>query len=359
MESFCSQAYTSKGLITLKTNAPKSIYTYILKGYPDSLKQKFIEKIKNSTDCECSSSYNYNEKPVSLLCKDKGFRIIDGTFPNTAEPEIYGITDSIIDIGAFQNTSALQKDTSKIMYLFNEIKKEEKRCVGFISAAKGIVDDCRRCEASYINRSEINRFSSKLWKRYGIIPSGCVGNETKFFADILNGEGTAFPFEKFSGLCETVSIISDFSSVISYHIADKLRLYALSCGLDVISFADFLDTATIRHIIIPELKYGFYSAGRNSDINITNQKKIKTFRFMNQNCSDYIKNKKQFCRKAYCELMHEAAESIKRIDDLKQRLDNIYFSATDISSFICNNELKVTRIDKSLQKVYNVNDFCL
>lgn len=357
MKSFCSQAYTSKGIVTLNPHTSEEIFTYIFKGYPNSLKRDFLERISNISESNGICAYDYNGQPISFLCEEKGFFITDGTFPNVAEPKTYGITDSVIDISAFQNPLILQKEKENAIHFFNEIKKEEKRCAGFISAAKGIYDDCRRYEEPFINKPHLNRFAAGLWKKYGTAPSGKIGKETKYFAEVLNGNGMDFPFNKFSSMCETVSVINDFSSSVSACVADKIRLYALSCGFDVLSFVDFLDAETVRHVIVPQLKYGFFSKGRYAGCQIENSKQIRKSRFYIHGNMDSVKSKKQFCRKAYYELTDEASKSIKRIEKLKNSLDNIYLSATDTEEFIGKNELKVTRIDKSLQKVYNIGAF--
>lgn len=359
MDNFCSQAYTSKGLVSLKSRAADIKFTYIMKGYPDSLKRFFLKKLLTSADSCFNAAYDYNNSPVCLYCREKNFQIVDGTYPLTAEPETYGITDTIIDLSAFQNLQKLTEKRDIAANLFKSIKKEEKRCRDFISAAKGISDDCRRHESQYIDRSSLNRFASRLWKRYGTPPSGRVGTETKYFADALSGYGMSFNFEKFSSMCKTVSVINDFSSVVSVSVADKIRLYALSSGFDVISFVDFLDAETVRHVIIPELEYGIYSARFSEDGNFENCRKIRKSRFLSRESSEYIKNRSSFCKKAYSEFISEAANSIKAIENLKNRLDKIYLSATDINRFIFNNEQKVTGIDKSLQKVYNGDNCCI
>ncbi len=355
MEMFCSQAYTSKGLISLVKKASDADFTYILKGYPAALKHSLLKELLNSTGFDCAAAYDYNNSPIYLYCKEKGFQIIDGTYPNAPVPETYGIADSVVDLNSFQDMRLLSRSKAEALSLFNEIRKEEKRCAGFLSAAKGIAAGCKRQENAFVIRPALNRFSARLWKKYGMPPSGRVGTETRYFADFLTASGFRFNYEKFNSMCGTVSVIEDSSAAVSESVADKIRLYALSCGFDVISFVDFLDAETVRHIIIPELEYGIYSADFSCAANIENGRKIRKSRFLKPDYSEHLKNKTAFCRKAYSELAEEAAKSIKTIEILKKRLDKIYLDATDTDSFISENALRITGIDKSLQKVYNVN----
>ena len=335
MNSFCSQAYTSGGLTTLKSSKADSEFTYILKGYPHSLKQKIITEIQNSADCECEIAYDYNEKPVSLRCRERNFRIVDGTYPHFNEPETYGITDKIIDLSAFQSHEALRSRRDEAIKLFGKIRKEEKRCAGFISAAKGIADDCRRIESPALSTSKINRFALRLWQKHGTPPRGKVGTEKKFFADVPTENGLDFAFKRFGDMCRNIFIINDFSCAASSQLTEKMKLYALSCGFDVISFVDFLDGQTVRHIIIPELEYGIYCE-RAVRAPFEDAKYIRKSRFLKEEYSESCKNRALFCKKAYNELVNEAVKSLKNIENHKKCLENIYISATNEKSFLIN-----------------------
>ncbi|MCQ2479703.1 MAG: hypothetical protein MJ120_03600 [Clostridia bacterium] len=329
MNYFCSQAYTQNGLTYIRNQTAKSDnFTYIFKGYPNSLKAELLRKLQNSAGCECLMEYDYNESPVSLMCAGRGFSVVDGTAPNCAEPLTYGITDALIDLNAYQNQEELRNRKDEILSLFREIKKEEHRCAGFISAARGIAEDCRRIEMPSLNKPKINRFSARLWKTYGTPPTGKIGREKKYFANVLTSDGCSFPFSAFSDLCERISVINDFSMSAASIITDKIRLYALSSGHDVISFLDFLDGKTVRHIIIPEISYGIYCE-KTSSVTFENAKRIRKTRFIKEDFADNFKPRSNFCKKAYNELIAESVKTLKSVDYLKNKLDNVYLSVTN------------------------------
>lgn len=334
MNSFCSKAYTSGGLTEIGNRAADGEFTYILKGYPCALKEKFITEIQNSSDCECEIFYDYNEKPFSLRCRGRHFRVIDGTH-SPCEPETYGITDKIIDMSAFQNPEILRNRKEEALELFAEIKKEEKRCTGFISAAKAIADDCRRVESPALSVSKINRFASRLWGKHGTPPRGKIGTEKKYFAEVLTENGADFAFRKFGEMCRNIFIIKDFSSAASSLLTEKIRLYALSCGYDIISFIDFLDGQSLRHIIVPDLEFGIYCE-RAVHAPFESVKYIRKGRFLKEDYSESCKNRVVFCKKAYTELTGEAVKSLKIIENHKKVLDNLFISATNEKSFLIN-----------------------
>lgn len=334
MEQFCSQAYTSSGLITIGNHTGGDLFTYILKGYPDALKKRLITEAVNSADCGCRTLYDYNGLPFLTECSEKGFLISDS---DLFKPETCGITDTLITPYPFLNRQLIESRRDRALFLFSEIKKEEKRLTGFISAARSLAADCRKIEKQSLNTSYINRFTFGLWKQYGCSPTGKIGKETKYFADVLTSDGIDFPFEKFSGYCTRVSAADDFSSVIAESVADKIRLYALSCGLDVISFVDFLDARTVRHIIVPELKYGIYCERMPCDGKISGVKRMRRSRFFNREKSEHFRNRISFCRKAFGELIKEAEKLLKKTEMLKKQLDEIYLSAADCDGFIKEN----------------------
>ena len=191
MEPFISQAYTAGRLSALKTQNTNGLFTYILKGYPRSLKRELIKSVQNVCG-KCEAEYDFCAEPFSLVCREKGFAITDGTSPFTAEPETYGISDCIIDLGTYQNSAVLQSRRDEALALFREIGRLEKRCSEFISAAKGIADGCTETEAPAVNRPALNRFAARLWKKYGRPPTGRIGRETKYFAEVLTPSGLVF-----------------------------------------------------------------------------------------------------------------------------------------------------------------------
>lgn len=336
MDTFCSQAFTSKGLKTLKMQSENNgLFTYYLKGYPDALKRQLLSAISEQTDCV--TAYDYTGSPISLICRQKNFQITDGTYPVIREPETYGITDAIINLGKYQPLRLSDVSADKASALFNEIKKAERRCTGYISAAEGVAEDCRKTEKSHIDSRRINRFVSSLWRKHGTSPTGRIGKETRYFAEVPTADGMDFPFKKFSGYCRTVSVISDFSSAFADFTADKIRLYAISCGYDVISFVDFLDGETVRHIVIPELEYGVCCEKLSPAPEIENAVRIRKNRFLSAEYNGRCKNRAAFCTRAYRELMEEAEKSIKDIRILKKQLDEIFLCATDSDRFIREN----------------------
>ena len=74
----------------------------------EKLQELTPEEIAQVSGVSSLSFYDYNEKPFSLRCRGRHFRVIDGTHSPSCEPETYGITDKIIDMSAFQNPEILR-----------------------------------------------------------------------------------------------------------------------------------------------------------------------------------------------------------------------------------------------------------
>ncbi len=330
MNRFCNCAYTSQGLKYIKPQIKNDTYNIVIKGYPCSLIRKFIREAEKLS--ECNVFYDYNGNPVALYCENKNIYITDGMLPSSAEPVTFGAADDLVYLGQYENKNSLRKNSDRIVSLINSIGKCEKKCVSYLETMCGIAEDMKRTEKSCMNINKINRFASKLWKKYGTPPNGRVGKETIVFSDYITPHGEKIAFDEFNSVCKNITVVNDFSFLVSEIIVEKIRLYALGCGYDVISCADYLNMSKIRHIIIPELQYAVFSERQSTD-KICG-KRIRNTRFVSDDYSQISKNRIVFYKKAFYELEQQASKSLQLIENMKNKLDEIYLSSWNGESFI-------------------------
>ena len=111
-------------------------------------------------------------------------------------------------------------------------------------------------------------------------------------------------------------------------ITDRLRRYAVSCGMDVISCMSFLNPFGVpEHVIIPDIRFGVYS--QRGKVLIKGTKRIRASRFLSDEMSELAKNRISFSLKALGGLIDEAAQSLEKIREGEKMLDKFYFEATD------------------------------
>lgn len=334
MNGLVSDSYTSKGFISFERKVfPPDCFTYIMKGYPDSAKTEFMNSIIND-EKNCAVWYDHAEKPRVIFCEDKNVCVKDGTYPYTADVRTYGAADKIIDLSAFQLGPELKSQAVRVNDLMTLIKKEEQRCERYLLSCAGIVNDCKRIEKSNIDSKKLNRYVSKLWQRYSKGLKGRVGSESKFFSSVISADGIVNHDSAFTENCSSIIIVNDWSGCTADIIIEKIRLYALSGGYDVISCADILFPDDVaQHIIIPELQLGIYRQRNAGMPEFKSYKRIHSRRFLIKETSDCIRNRISFSKKAYSDLINEAVASVKKIRFYNDELDKIYGGNFDFDGF--------------------------
>lgn len=344
MENICTSAYTSKGFVALKGFEQANAYTYYLKGYPKELKQNIIENAAKRFE-DYSLCRDYNGIITGMLCEEKNICVLDAAYPFKSEPLTYGATDRIIDLSKYQNIKNLKENADSVLMLMKDYKKQEARCVRYLAAAKGIVDDCKRIERDNIDIRKLNRYASKLWQKYGEKPCGKVGTERKCFTDYVSKDGVVAEKSIFEKECSTVIIINDFFGTVADMIIEKIRLYALGCGADVISSVDFLHPDAVPyHIVIPGLGIGIYREQKSREVSFKGGKRIYSGRFYLKDNTEVIKNRFSFSKKAYSNLIDESAKSLQMLNDIEFQLENVYLSASNADNLVA----------KSVEEIVNL-----
>ena len=332
MQVFYSGAYTSRGFVDFNSSKEQTdCYNYILKGYPGSLKQSVFLSVEERLD---SIGEDYTVmlgkfgQVSQLRCESRGFLISDGTCPYRHEPETYGVSDKIIDLSDYQDTSALRLCREKVTEITDRIKKNELRAHRFLSAAAGVNDDCKRVQRESLDIQKINRYTARTWAKSGGKLTGYIGRDIKVFTDTITDNGVQSDTSLFENLCDEILVVSDQSGAAAELITDRIRRYAMSCGMDVISCMSFLNPYGVpEHVIIPAIRFGVYSQRGKALIKGT--KRIRASRFLSDEMSELAKNRISFSLKALGGLIDEAAQSLKKIREEEKMLDNFYFEATD------------------------------
>ena len=136
-------------------------------------------------------------------------------------------------------------------------------------------------------------------------------------------------------------------------LIEKLRLYALSGGYQVIACTDCLfPTQTPAHILIPELSFAVYRE-RAGAAALPSGKRVYARRFFLRDLPAQNQHRLSFCKKAYAELLQEAAVSVRRVCESRRALDAVYQPYFDKAAFaadaaaILRRELVVDKNPKS------------
>ncbi len=331
MNCFYCSGYTSEGFYFNKINllSPES-FRYILKGYPNSIKQKIFNSIceKLEKDRADFTVYkNYDSSIYGIECQEKNFLICDGTFPFDDKSETYGVNDREIHLDMFQDRKILSCKSGEILSLNSEIQAQIRRCKRFLEASQGLLKERMRLEKDSVDTRKISRYCNKLWSSYGCYPNGRVGVEKEVFSSVVRSDGAHFVGDDLLKNCDTGIIIADPVGNIGNMIIDRVRRYALGSGVDVISCKSYVNPReNFENLIVPNMRFGIFTSPK---IDVPNIKRVRTNRFLINKANENIKVRLQFNKRADEALMKEVFLSIKEIEQLTQKRDLIFEQATD------------------------------
>lgn len=334
MNSFYHGAYTKDGFrhIKLKSVNP-DCFRYILKGRSNEVKSNLFDKLieyLKSQKTQFSVARCYDGRITAVKCEEKNFIICDGTTPFDERAVTYGGIDGIISLEAFQNNEILRNNQAEIVSSIQFLSELERKCTRFLSAAAGVDRDRKRLEKENTDSRKISRYSAKLWSGYGCPPSGRVGVEKKVLLTVPTANGVKGADCDMYEYCDTAIVISGSAGYLSDMIVDRIRRYALSSGVDIISCQSFLDfDGTPDHVIIPALRFGVFKDNKEASVNPPHIKKVRATRFLLNDTAENTRVRLRFNQRAYDSLIKEVGEVIRKIDKCNRELDEIYLNATD------------------------------
>lgn len=343
MGNFYHSAYTKDGFRHVKLNSVNpDCFRYVLKGRSDKVKSNLLNALATELEKQNLTFFvtcNYSGGVTGIKCEEKQFIICDGTYPFEENPVTYGGIDGIISLEAFQSGEKLRQSCAEIVSLVQTLSEAQRKCTRFLSAAAGVQRDRKRLEKENADSRKISRYTAKLWNSRGCPPSGRVGVESKVFFSVPTASGVKCADCDLSQYCDSAFVISGSAGYCSDMIMDRVRRYALSSGIDVISCQSFLDFDGVPdHVIMPALRFGVFREMKNESISVADVKKVRTKRFMQEAPTENMRVRLQFNQRAYESLMKEVEDVMKKIGRCQNELDEIFVGATDegaLLDYVC------------------------
>lgn len=334
MGNFYHSTYTKDGFRHIKLNSVNpDCFRYILKGRSDKVKANLFNNVAKALENQnlpFSVTCNYDGRITGIKCEEGRFILCDGTHPFEESALTFGGVDGIIGIEAFQKGNVLKSNGAEIVSIIRTLSEAERKCTRFLSAAAGVCRDRKRLEKENADSRKISRYAAKLWASRGCPPSGRVGVESKVFFSVPTADGIKCADCDLSRFCDTAIVISGSAGYCSDMIIDRMRRYALSSGIDVISCQSFLDFAGVPdHVIMPALRFGVFRENKNETIAVSDIKKVRVKRFMQESPEENTRVRLQFNQRACDSLMKEVENVMKKLQRCKKELDEIFVETTD------------------------------
>lgn len=311
---------------------------YIIKGGPGTGKSSLMKKIAAEADkrgyfCEriyCSSDPNSLDGVIIPSLK---ISIADGTSPHVLEPVYPGVSEVIVDLGAFRDDKKLRENSADIIRLTKENKAKHTECTRFLNAAGGALTDIVKIAAVAIDLEKIESFISHLAARELGTGSGERGRVKRRFLSAVTPEGVSVFYDTAETLAERKIILHDDTSLSSGIITEALCDAAIQSGYDVIKcLCPLSPDNKADHIIIPELSLGIFTSNRHHTFVGEDVKSVQCSRFLIKSEMRLHKNRLSFTKKAYNEMINEALIRLKEAKAIHDELEKYYISAMDFEA---------------------------
>ena len=308
---------------------------YIIKGGPGTGKSSLMKRVAEKAEkkglyCEriyCSSDPDSLDAVIIPSLK---ISIADGTAPHILEPKYPGVSEVIIDLGAYRNDMLLREKREEIISECKENSAEHKKCVGFLEAVKGVDNDMRKIAVSAVNTSKLERFSRHLEEKEIPVSSEKNGKMQKRFLSALTPKGLTVFYDTVPALCENIWVLEDDFGAVSQLLLKYLTAAALNNGHDCIVCPCVMRPETkIEHLLIPSLNTAFFSSNRFHPWENDKCRAINCRRFYNEEILKNHRARLLFDRKAKDELLSEAVSHLEKAKAIHDELEKYYIEAMD------------------------------
>lgn len=165
-------ALTSSGFYHLHDNIidEDRSMLYIIKGMPGGGKSSIMKEIgdrafKKDYDIEYHHCPSDPTSVDGLVINKLKVAIVDGTSPHVIEPKYPGLTDKIIDLANFIDSSSLKLYKDEIITAKKKNRLAYERAFSYFSSSKDIHDLMERERNNKINKNGINKLSCDLQER--------------------------------------------------------------------------------------------------------------------------------------------------------------------------------------------------
>lgn len=338
--AFFLGANTPEGFVSLFSELyfpEKGWRLFILKGGPGTGKSSVMKKIAAEADrrgifCEriyCSSD------PASLdavILPGLKVSIADGTPPHVVEPRFPGVSETLVDLGAYRDDGKLRENGEEIIAKTLENSLEHKKCVGFLRAASLAAADNRMLILPATDLNKLRNFASHLADSVLGAASSGEGGVSRRFLSALTPEGETVFYDTLRAECERTIVLEDSFGVCAPLILRAIGEKAVKAGLSVVECPCAMRSGrAAEHLLLPELSLAFVTSNRYHPFEGEREKTVHCLRFTSPSVLREHRNRISFNVKAQKEFTDEAAQRLRSAKAVHDELERYYIDAMDFS----------------------------
>lgn len=333
-------ANTAKGFFSyfddvLYTEGAERIY--LIKGGPGCGKSTFMKKVAShfidkGSDVErihCSSDRNSLD---GIIIKDSKIAIIDATPPHSYDMKYPGAVEEIIDFSIFWDDKKLKEKQEEIKILTDTISSRYRSVYSLLKAAGNIEAKKQMVFEPNLDTEKILKAIKKLMKQNAVFSKTGTGKVTNRFLCAFSGDGIYTFSKTIEDICDGYAVLDD-SLNVGYVFLQKAAFLFVKTGYDIIKIhSPLFPESRPTAIIIPELRFGFISAGNMFSPALKEEKIIKKIpmkTFLDKDFYSSNKNKMNFEKKLIKEIISAVCSELNEIKALHDDLEKIYIEAID------------------------------
>ncbi len=247
--------------------AQKIIY---IKGGPGTGKSTFMKNL-GATWADQGHEVEFlhcSGDPGSLdgvVCRKKGWAVLDGTAPHAQDPKLLGAVDTIFDPGQFVDTTMVQPYKERLWELTTAKKACYARAYRYLSMAGILFSGIVEQQTKVLPQNALVQVSESLFKR--LLSDQPIASTTgrlrHAFANAITPMGVMGYFETLFWGYKTICIRTE-NGVGADFILRRIAEGALARGISVQAYCSPIFPKQLEHLVLEELEVAITTAKNGS-----------------------------------------------------------------------------------------------
>ena len=308
-------------------------HLYIIKGGPGTGKSSFMRDVGEYFEGlgREVAYYKCSSDPDSLdgIIIDFGVALIDGTAPHSAEPEVAGARDDIIELGAFWNSSELVARYDEICELGRLKSAAYERVYRYLSACGALLRIEKERASAALREDKMRASILRILDRVGY---GNGFSLTPALIDSVGMKGRVRygTYEEFASL---VYEISDTYSSGAFFLLTLMEISRRYAQRIYVSY-DPITPEYPNAVLLYDERIAFVLEDKQSSLRRTSAtlKRINMERFLDIECLDSVKACHKRNRALAGELFELASKEFETVGKYHFDLEGIYRKSMDFTA---------------------------
>lgn len=336
--NFFLEAYTPHGLCSFfdglyDTDRARNVY--LITGGINSASSMLIKLVSDNITSQGFCAHHISNALCSHQLDAVYFPELGACLSNGGERGAFSVqyplaSENVVSLSPCFDNDSIKENSQDIKRMFKEEKSVKLRASGFLSAAQSLINDTKIIQRKCIDADKISRYTSRLARREFDNKQGAKGREYKRFLSSVTPRGVETYTQTLLNICERFYIFNDCYGAVTDYILGVIKEYVLTCGYDVIScYCPMSGGFSVEHLIVPELSLCFFSDKTYHSAEFIDHRKVSSNRFTDIKLLSEHKKRLCFNKKGANEMLKEAVQLFATAENLRKRLDFIYFSCLD------------------------------